>query len=230
MSGLFDKSGTGAFTAGTTSVNDNDIVKGEFDTLNAADLLSSLEAGPELVDLPESSVFGAFSDDPMMGTSSGFLEEFTDLSNFVLGEGTLDFDTVVALPTEPEEVVMATTSGLKRTASDASLDDVPPPNPDHNDYTSKAKRLRMPSSTESETDDAALGVKAADKYTERRRKNNVASRRSRETRKQKFVAMEEQAAQLTISNRELRKKVEELEKMTKKMKEILVQRLAHGTK
>ncbi len=64
----------------------------------------------------------------------------------------------------------------------------------------------------------------------RRRKNNIASRRSRETRKQKFVGMEKQAEELEAKNAALRVKVAELERLTKIMKDALVQQLAGAGK
>lgn len=68
------------------------------------------------------------------------------------------------------------------------------------------------------------------KYLERRRKNNIASRRSRETRKQKFASMDKQAEELEARNAELRVKVAELEKLTKLMKDTLIQQLAKAGK
>jgi hypothetical protein len=63
------------------------------------------------------------------------------------------------------------------------------------------------------------------KYFERRKKNNVASKRSRETRKSKFMQMEEQADILEKQNEELRKKIAMLEKATIQMKDVLVAKL-----
>ena len=66
------------------------------------------------------------------------------------------------------------------------------------------------------------------KYIERRRKNNIASKRSRETRKQKHVSLQDKAEELERQNAALKLKVEQLEKLAKEMKDTLVQKLAHG--
>lgn len=64
------------------------------------------------------------------------------------------------------------------------------------------------------------------KYLERRRKNNIASKRSRETRKSKFLTMDDQAKELEKSNQDLRQRIEQLESLTKRMKEALVAKLS----
>jgi hypothetical protein len=61
---------------------------------------------------------------------------------------------------------------------------------------------------------------------ERRKKNNVASKRSREIRKNKYVEMDEQAVELEKANEELRKKIEQLERLTLAMKDALVAKLS----
>lgn len=76
------------------------------------------------------------------------------------------------------------------------------------------------------TSSTAASSTSAEKQAERRVKNNIASRRSRQTRKQKFVAMEEEAEMLQAKNAELTKTVADLEKKVKKMKEDLIKRLA----
>ena len=65
-----------------------------------------------------------------------------------------------------------------------------------------------------------------DKYRYRREKNNIASKRSREIRKKKFVEMESEAERLIIDNARLEQRVIELEKLAKQMKEILVAKMA----
>lgn len=66
-----------------------------------------------------------------------------------------------------------------------------------------------------------------DKYRERRRKNNIASRRSRELRKRKMETTEQRAQELEEENKRLRARVEELERTGRLMKELLLQRLTH---
>lgn len=65
-----------------------------------------------------------------------------------------------------------------------------------------------------------------EKYLERRRKNNIASRRSRELRKRKMETTEQRAQELEAENKALRARVEELERTGRLMKELLLQRLA----
>ncbi|PVD36091.1 hypothetical protein C0Q70_03062 [Pomacea canaliculata] len=64
------------------------------------------------------------------------------------------------------------------------------------------------------------------RYRNRREKNNIASKRSREVRKQKFVDMEKEASRLEIENASLEKRIVELEQLAKQMKEILVAKMA----
>jgi len=62
-------------------------------------------------------------------------------------------------------------------------------------------------------------------YVERRRKNNVASKRSRETRKRQLTNMEEEAVRLEQENIRLKQRVMELERMTQTMKSALMDAL-----
>lgn len=63
------------------------------------------------------------------------------------------------------------------------------------------------------------------KYLERRRKNNIASRRSREIRKIKYSEMEEKARHLELENKRLKEKIAKMEMLTAQMKETLIARL-----
>lgn len=75
---------------------------------------------------------------------------------------------------------------------------------------------------EEETDDVGkMKVLKTVKYVERRKKNNLASRRSRETRKRKYVEMQEHVFQLEWRNAELRNKVEKMETLSRTMKQLL---------
>jgi hypothetical protein len=64
------------------------------------------------------------------------------------------------------------------------------------------------------------------KYLERRRKNNIASRRSREIRKNKFEEMDREAEILEMANEALRQKIELLESLTIRMKDALISKLS----
>lgn len=142
-----------------------------------------------------------------------YCEVFTDLSS-LLQETEMNFEGT-ASSGNGEEVRVAP----KRKANEA--DPGSAVNVDHADYTIKSKRCKT-STDESEN----MPVEKDEKYLERRMKNNIASRRSRETRKQKHSEMELKAIELEKRNEELRVKVSELERLTKEMKDILVQKLA----
>ena len=238
----------------------------------ALDLLSSLEKA----DLVEPQQLNLAEADDVTDLDASYLEAFTDLSEYLLGDSNpaagiegadVLWDTpevihVIAPTAETREILPPTsitmlpsssTSSLastststststaslessstegvkaaKRTAAAAfgSVEHVPA-NSDHDDYVLKRRRMKM----ETEVADSTTPIKTlskADKYVERRKKNNVASKRSRETRKQKFTEMELQAQQLEKRNEELRAKIEMLEKMAKEMKATLVQKLALG--
>lgn len=95
--------------------------------------------------------------------------------------------------------------------------------PDHSYSSSVKQNTRKRNYSEMSED---IIDKKSTKYLERRRKNNIASKRSREMRKNKFLTMDEQAAELEKANDELRQKIEQLESLTKKMKEALVAKLS----
>ncbi|GFO30094.1 transcription factor protein [Plakobranchus ocellatus] len=65
-----------------------------------------------------------------------------------------------------------------------------------------------------------------DKQSIRRHKNNIASKRSREQRKQKFSDLDREAEELVTANEALRQKIVELEKMAKEMKAALVAKMS----
>lgn len=101
--------------------------------------------------------------------------------------------------------------------------------PDHSYSTIKKitrKRKISEMSDYSVDERICSGDNKLTKYLERRRKNNIASKRSRETRKTKFLSMDEQAEELEKSNLELRQRIEQLESLTKRMKEALVAKLS----
>jgi len=179
-------------------------------------------------------------------------EEFMDLSDFLLGgnEGSTatpaglskEVFTTLAAPANDVPVLAPTpspvsTSSRKRPALVLKEEYSAPASPiDHCDYTRKRPRLSTVSSDLSESDTESVvslsssrtNVTAVERKTIRRIKNNVASRRSRETRKQKFQLMEEEAQDLERRNKELSQKVIELESLAKQMKAVLVKRLANA--
>ncbi|XP_013405675.1 uncharacterized protein LOC106170376 [Lingula anatina] len=94
------------------------------------------------------------------------------------------------------------------------------------------KRAKVNSvASESDTESVITTASGSnDRYGERRRKNNIASKRSREQRKNKYIEMEEEAVRLAKENSELQAKIELLEKATKDLKQVLVQKLTSGSK
>ncbi|XP_045210121.2 thyrotroph embryonic factor-like [Mercenaria mercenaria] len=102
---------------------------------------------------------------------------------------------------------------------------------DH-DYVSKKPRLAEPVTTvkashvtSSIQSKVTPTYKSTDKYRERRDKNNEASRRSRQIRKQKFIEMDSEANDLEVKNEALRKKIIELEALAKTMKAMLIKKM-----
>lgn len=179
-----------------------------------------------------------------------FGEEFMDLSDFLLmgndGSAQMAESCMDVSPLTPATTTTTTapspapsTASRKRSASalEDTDDSVFISTKDHCDYTIKLKRPRL-STVSSEVSDSdaestissvssmSAAVTPTERKVQRRIKNNVASRRSRETRKQKFSSMEEEAMDLERKNKELSQKVIELETLAKQMKAILVQRLA----
>lgn len=133
----------------------------------------------------------------------------------------------VILPTEvdvPEVKLEIPPARIKRKRSSSVISD--------HDYVLKKPRVEESTSdTEGlllqDMSAAQPSTSSADKYKERRRKNNIASRRSREIRKQKFVDMEIEADNLESENRKLEAKIVEMERLAKEMKAILVKSLVN---
>lgn len=194
---------------------------------SAADLLSNLEKGD--FTLENDNLMGS---DLLDSFGSDFYEGFTDLSEYLLKESSAEFEmmdvgTIDGLNTDAIK-------GMKRGASEAfSAEIKPTPNPDHSDYISKKRRVSSTSSVDSLASETSLVSETTatptktktQKYFERRRKNNIASKRSRETRKHKYTDMEQKAIDLEQHNIQLRQKVAELETMTKRMREVLIEKM-----
>ena len=85
--------------------------------------------------------------------------------------------------------------------------------------------FQSPSSTSALSENSRTLTKE-DKYVERRIKNNIASRRSRQTRKDKFASMEDKAITLAEENEALTKKIELMESLAKAMKDALIKKMA----
>lgn len=153
--------------------------------------------------------------------NTDFCEVFTDLSSLLEESEQSEppqAESTQVLPSTSD--LNVTTSSRKRKALES--DSAPVVNNDHADYTIKSKRMKISSVSEDEISSPSKD----EKYRERRHKNNIASRRSREARKMKHYEMEAKAEELEKTNAELRSKVSQLEKLTKEMKDILVAKLA----
>ena len=172
------------------------------------------------------------------------LEETEEVKNVIKLEEDFDVFSALVEPVPQEaiicEEVESPTVSLKCEFDDVDMkkDDFDwSMNMDH-DYVTKKPRLsptpivvestKTPSSKSKQSTSKSNAQKSTpdQKYRERRVKNNIASRRSREIRKMKFSEMDEEANRLVVVNSELRVRIEEMEKVAKDMKALLVQKLA----
>lgn len=92
-------------------------------------------------------------------------------------------------------------------------------------YIAKSTFIQCEPSTSSDSMFSLAEDTVADKHTMRRIKNNVASKKSREQRKQKFADLDLEASVLIETNEKLRQKIIELEKASKEMKAMLVSKM-----
>jgi len=157
-------------------------------------------------------------------------EEMVDFSGLqaLLNPEPVTVQAAIEQPPAPS----STRSRKRKTAESLDLDTVCQETPagvyDH-DYVSKKLRTAAvegdvePAPTTSTT--TTTGRSGNKKYRERRDKNNVASRRSRQIRKQKFKEMDKEADILTSANEKLRQKIEELEGLAKIMKAELIKKM-----
>jgi len=251
MSGIFDKGSAGEARLSSASVDDDFDLAG----FDAVDFLSSLEKDTPL-DLDVFPIMGEDLGRTLDEGPEGLMdmEVFTDLSTWLGGvPGGLDDSQLVTLDASMLDDIMVNpviqvpavegVSATKRTAAAAFSDaSSSASNTDHDDYTVKRPRVATadstvetaeetprPSTSASPAPSCSSTLDGTTKYVERRIKNNIASRRSRQTRKQKFQDMESQAELLEIANEKLQLQVTELEKLTTIMKDILVQKLAKGS-
>ena len=106
----------------------------------------------------------------------------------------------------------------KRAASEALSAVSDCNNTDHDDYTTKFKKPSIVAELKPESSEK-------DKYNRRRVKNNVASKQSRLSRKQKYVDMDGEATRLEDENDKLRRRAEKLEELAQEMKRILIEKM-----
>jgi hypothetical protein len=130
---------------------------------------------------------------------------------------------------------IATTSGSQQSASgplkrrQPTSTSMPDCSLDHSYYHLSSKRCRQQQQEEvvvfDETDESD---RQHLKYLERRRKNNAASKRSREIKKNKLADMEVQVVDLEQNNDCLRRRIDRLERLTTMMKSLLVHKVAQN--
>lgn len=182
-------------------------------------------------------------------TDEGGTEKIPDMIDIsCLSDGNFEQDLIRLLRKRPLTETCTKSSVNQPSESSSTAAQTPGTqyaavNTDHDMYTCNAKQSRLTSTcssrlsstsselTQCDDDSADLSAinKSSHKYAERRRKNNIASRRSRQTRKQKFASMEQRAEDLERTNAQLEEKVVELENLTKMMKQVLVEKLSTKT-
>lgn len=168
-----------------------------------------------------------------------FCEVFTDLEDLLCLDGCMSPSIQHLLTPDPLTVQPAlTSSNVESTVEDEQLYFVVEPDRyscsddstlDHSYTTIRptAKRKHCVDVLGEDSFDIIEEPKKKNsKYVERRKKNNIASKRSREARKNKFMEMDDKTTELEKANETLRKKITQLEILTKKMKEALVSKLA----
>ncbi|XP_021357098.1 cell death specification protein 2-like [Mizuhopecten yessoensis] len=177
-------------------------------------------------------VLTSFSDD----VDDEYLNSFMDLTGFLQLEDSNLGKPEVSLKPEPEvidepepEVIdePVKTKSQKRKHGDVLSDEMGSfsASIDH-DYVSKKSRTSSATEDDDVFEEPKAKVAPVQKYRERRVKNNIASRRSREIRKQKYANMEGEAERLIVDNAKLRERIEEMEQMAKEMKATLISKLA----
>ncbi|KAK3575886.1 hypothetical protein CHS0354_032105 [Potamilus streckersoni] len=185
---------------------------------------------------------------------SDFLDSFMDLSNFVTenaseekpdefaeifniagtSENGMEFTSVIVDDPEPVFSATFTKGGKRRHSEIESVSDTVTmldvdtfegvSTLDH-DYVSKKPKLSPLIKSTDAASHSSFTISIDEKYRERRDKNNIASKRSREIRKNKYKDMEKEAEELVIKNDYLSKKIVELEKLAKEMKATLIKKM-----
>jgi len=191
--------------------------------------------GNDMIFCSESELIGgeADLDELLNGTDLNDMlecEEFTDFSDLLL-----DFDgQPFPLGNEPAQTTVTAVNvlaGVKRTASEAFPENATA-SADHNYYVSSKKKYDGVMTDHAEEHAVVDEVCEVDgkymRYLERRRKNNAASKRSRETKKNRMAELEVQAVNIEKENEDLRVRLAELERLAKLMKSMLVQKVSLG--
>jgi len=192
--------------------------------------------GNDMISCSESELIGGESDlnDLLNGTDLNDMlecEEFTDFSDLLLDLNGQPFQ-IENEQFQPTVSAVNVTVGVKRTTFEA-FPEVANPRADHN-YHVPSKKKSVSSRTTDLAEEHAVVGEVCDvdgkymRYLERRRKNNAASKRSRETKKNRMAEMEVQAVNIEQENEDLRVRIAELDRLTKLMKSMLVQKVSSG--
>lgn len=153
-------------------------------------------------------------------------ETFTDFSDLMLDSRGLPY-SLHAEPNQQQTSTAIIPIGTKRTAVEAfSTTNGTGTTVDHNYHVPSKKTCT--GETDEQIEENPADIKHI-RYLERRRKNNAASKRSRETKKNRMVEMEQQAVQLERDNESLQRRLVELERLSKLMKSLLVQKVSVGS-
>ncbi|KAK6181065.1 hypothetical protein SNE40_009001 [Patella caerulea] len=189
----------------------------------ASDLLSVIDNGSDILSLNNfNPLFGEM--DPFAEAS---LDSFVDLSAYLMEE------SIPVADVTPDTVSVddGTSATNKRKWHDVEevveIDTNPvlTTTPDHA-YSAKKPRLTSAPDAYDTDQSSEASCSTPNKYRVRREKNNIASKRSREIRKNKFTEMEDKANLLVVENEKMREKIVELEALAKEMKAVLVARLS----
>ncbi|XP_064643679.1 uncharacterized protein LOC135497758 [Lineus longissimus] len=248
--GLFDTCGPDGALQSIDSKVTSELSPFDVATIDSSelDLFAALPPGGDCTDLAELS---SPTDSEGDFFNSSYMEIFTDLSDIMkMADTELTVEPVIQLDatvkegaTVQENTITTSTSkrGRKRKAAAATSATIVT-GEDHRysskrsmpDYiqasTSVSDLIDIESPAEDEEETISPVDKKKTKYKERRRKNNIASQKSRQTRKKKNSALEQQAEDLEIENVAMRAKISEAEALTKELKELLVTQLAGGKK
>ncbi|RUS84685.1 hypothetical protein EGW08_007555 [Elysia chlorotica] len=169
---------------------------------------------------------------PVASTSASFQVEPTSSGTTTKGASRKRKATPKAAPrpvkTSMFEIPMPISENVVSTTTAAIYTSPCSPELDH-DYTSKSKITAEMSAAEVICQEGIVkgkGKEVVDKQSIRRQKNNIASKRSREQRKQKFSDLDREAEELVERNAALRLKIVELERVAREMKAALVAKMA----
>jgi hypothetical protein len=167
----------------------------------------------------------------LMADNIDFCEVFTDIENLLSMDVTRTIEHVASNDQSTvDETLLEFISTVTPVVHPVVAEVIQPvATPDHSYFTvvkpSSSKRKNSETAYYDDADEGTVVVKCS-KYLERRKKNNIASKRSRETRKNKFVEMDEQSTLLEHANERLRARIKELESLTRRMKDALVAKLS----